>query len=63
MASSYEIGPCEHGSWRDSALHLYLPEGLILKLITEVITIILVDLMLGAMSWKLSCIPVNLPFF
>lgn len=26
----------ERGTWRDSVLHLYLPEGLILKLMSEV---------------------------
>jgi DnaJ family protein C protein 13 len=29
-------GQSEHGTWRDSILHLYLPEGLILNLVSEV---------------------------
>jgi hypothetical protein len=29
-------GQSEHGTWRDSILHLYLPEGLILNLMSEV---------------------------
>lgn len=33
---SRKSGEREHGTWRDSVLHLYLPEGLILKLMSEV---------------------------
>ncbi|XP_024368115.1 uncharacterized protein [Physcomitrium patens] len=32
---SRKSGEREHGTWRDSVLHLYLPEGLILKLMSE----------------------------
>lgn len=32
---SSKNGEGQHGTWRDSVLHLYLPEGLILKLMSE----------------------------